>query len=266
MNSQQTVAGAIVLVRTRGTVSRESCDYARDKVRVVIERLGQPVLAARVKLTQEAGHAVVRSALAQAVVDLGGRRVRAQVAARTMHEAVDLLQERLAARLARARHYHDVRGHQAPAGPLTLPVAPSAEHRPQRREVPAAERRIVRLKSYGLPRCSPREAVYEMEAMDYDFHLFTDALTGRDSVVYRDQLTGGHRSSAAGRPGVGTWPAGTDPVPSEVPVPVLTVENATLRLELTGLPFVFFADPATQRGRVLYHRWDGHYGLVAPSL
>jgi hypothetical protein len=36
-------------------------------------------------------------------------------------------------------------------------------------------------------------------------------------------------------------------------------------LELMGWPFVFFRDPTTGRGSVLYHRYDGHYGLLVPA-
>jgi hypothetical protein len=44
----------------------------------------------------------------------------------------------------------------------------------------------------------------------------------------------------------------------------LTVSEAVARLERLGLPFVFFANPVTERGRVLYHRYDGRYGLGTP--
>ncbi|WP_327048745.1 sigma 54 modulation/S30EA ribosomal C-terminal domain-containing protein [Microbispora sp. NBC_01189] len=33
----------------------------------------------------------------------------------------------------------------------------------------------------------------------------------------------------------------------------------------SGLPFVFFAGRRTGRGNVVYHRYDGHYGLITPS-
>jgi len=32
-----------------------------------------------------------------------------------------------------------------------------------------------------------------------------------------------------------------------------------------GQPFTFFADAGTGRGNVVYHRYDGHYGLLVPS-
>ena len=35
-----------------------------------------------------------------------------------------------------------------------------------------------------------------------------------------------------------------------------------MRLEADGEPFVFYRDSETSEGRVLYHRYDGHYGLI----
>jgi hypothetical protein len=45
---------------------------------------------------------------------------------------------------------------------------------------------------------------------------------------------------------------------------VLTVAEARKQLDATGLPFLLFAEPTSGRGRVLYRRYDGHYGLVRP--
>ncbi|MGW7355186.1 sigma 54 modulation/S30EA ribosomal C-terminal domain-containing protein [Streptomyces sp. NPDC054802] len=52
---------------------------------------------------------------------------------------------------------------------------------------------------------------------------------------------------------------------STAPVPTSGVDEAVQRLHLTGLPFVFFRDTGTGRGSVLYHRYDGHYGLITPA-
>ena len=48
---------------------------------------------------------------------------------------------------------------------------------------------ITRHKSYSLPTCTVEEAAVEMEALDYDFHLFTEEGTGQDSVLYREGPT-----------------------------------------------------------------------------
>ncbi len=52
---------------------------------------------------------------------------------------------------------------------------------------------------------------------------------------------------------------------SKQPAPRLAVADAKQRLDITGLPFVFFADESTGRGGALYHRYDGHYGLITPA-
>ncbi len=46
---------------------------------------------------------------------------------------------------------------------------------------------------------------------------------------------------------------------------MLRVEEAIDRLNVTGWPFVFFQDAATERGCVVYHRYDGHYGRISPA-
>ncbi|MEU8511076.1 sigma 54 modulation/S30EA ribosomal C-terminal domain-containing protein [Kitasatospora sp. NPDC048722] len=90
MNPPQSRPAVDVEVTTRGAVSQAAPGYARAKVGAVLGRIHEPVLGVRVKLTQEAHHAIVRPSVAQVVVDLDGRPVRAQVAAATMQEAVDL--------------------------------------------------------------------------------------------------------------------------------------------------------------------------------
>ncbi|MFJ7910695.1 HPF/RaiA family ribosome-associated protein [Kitasatospora sp. NPDC096204] len=118
MNRPQTRPAPAVTVTTRGEVALAAPDYARTKLLAVLERLDEPVLSVRVRLTQEPNHAVARPSTAQATIDLNGRPVRAHVAAATMQEAVDLLQDRLNARIARVRahrHHHHA-GQPAAAG------------------------------------------------------------------------------------------------------------------------------------------------------
>jgi len=45
----------------------------------------------------------------------------------------------------------------------------------------------------------------------------------------------------------------------------MSLRGAVERLDLTGERFVFFVDAQTLRGNVLYHRYDGHFGLVEPQ-
>ena len=121
----------------------------------------------------------------------------------------------------------------------------------------------MRHKSFSLTHQTPEDAVIDLEAMDYDFWVFTDLVSGHDSVVYRDVRTGRHRLASLGPLGQECEVDGLLSV-STAPVPTSSVAEAVSRLHLTGLPFVFFNDTATGRGNVLYHRYDGHYGLITP--
>ncbi|MCB5169446.1 HPF/RaiA family ribosome-associated protein [Streptomyces bambusae] len=263
MSGLKTSRNVDVQVRNRGPVPEGADAYAEKKMLAVVDHVREPVLAVRVKLTQAVSTSVSRPVTAQAVVDVNGRPVRAHVAASSMFQAIDLLQERLAARLARPRRFGAGGFHGSLRTRAELDGA-GHDDRPHRRRLPAEERRIVRHKSFGLEHQTPEDAVIDLEAMDHDFWLFTDLASGRDSVVYRDVRTGRHRMASLAPLGQEREVDGLLGV-STVPVPTTSVAEAVSRLRLTGLPFVFFEDAATGRGAVLYHRYDGHYGLITPS-
>ncbi len=45
----------------------------------------------------------------------------------------------------------------------------------------------------------------------------------------------------------------------------MTIEEATLQMEMLGHSFFFFHNAATDRHSVLYRRRDGRLGLIEPS-
>ncbi|MCH0539716.1 sigma 54 modulation/S30EA ribosomal C-terminal domain-containing protein [Streptomyces sp. MUM 203J] len=260
MNEYETGPTANILVEHRGHIPEGADEYARAELRTVLDGIGVPVPAMRVKLAQAANPAAIRPAMAQAMMDVDGRLVRAHVAATTMSEAVDLLRDRLTARLARA-------GRAAPAG-LGGVAAPGARQDgtgharlPRFHPLPVEERRITRRRPIGLLVQTPEDAVFELASLNHEFRLFTDAATGTDSVVHRDRRTGryhlssvdGARARVRAEPWIDV---------STAPVPRTTVAEASARLDITGLPFVFFRDAATGRGSVLYRRKGGRYGLI----
>jgi hypothetical protein len=258
----QTMTAPRVQTVVRGEVPAWTVDYARTKTAALAARVREPILFARVKLTQGRDPAVRRPALAQATLDVGGRPARAQAAAPTMREAVDLLLDRLQRRLAEADQRWEARRGATPH-PGRPRQAGEPSHRPDHYPRPVDEREIVRHKSFALPWETPDEAAFEMDSMDYDFHLFTDSATGVDSVIYRAGPTSYRLAQAA--PCREPGPFAVPLTVSAVPAPELSPAEAAARLESLGLPFVFFVDPASGRGNVLYHRYDGHYGLITPA-
>lgn len=254
-----------VAVSVRGDLPAGTIGYARRKIAAVGEWTDEPILYVRVRLTHDPDPAVGRPVRAQVNLDVNGRLLRAQVAAVTGYEAVDLLQHTVRRRLARfAQHWQARRGRWPAPAPHEWRHGTPVEQRPPYYPRPAEEREIVAHKSFTPTRLSAADAAWQMDVMDYDFYLFTDLDNGQDSVVYRDGDAGYRLARLRPVP----MPVTSDELPLTVsrrPPPVATVAEAVARLEITGWPFVFFADRDSGRGRVLYHRYDGHYGLITPA-
>ncbi len=243
-----------IRVEIRGELPREDAEYARSRCLALVADLGPDAHAARLRLGGPSDRSVTRPAIARAAVDLDGAgRVRVELAAVTVRESVDLVLGTLAGRARRLRELGDI----------GLAAAYESAYRPQYVPRPLAERRIARRKSVPLARRTPEQAVREMLALDYRFHLFSDALTGQDAVVHRMPGDGGFRlvraHSTARLDGSALPLTG-----SAHPAPRLDPFDAARQLWLTCWPFVFHTDPGDGRGRVLYRRYDGHYGLITP--
>ncbi len=245
MSSRRASARPVnVEVQVRGAVPRQTVDYAQAKVGHVVDYANQPVLAARVVLTMASDPALARPARAETSLDVSGTQVRAHALASDMTGAVDLLEERLRQNLL--QHQDRERTQHRWIGVSTegawrhgdLPTAREA-HFPR----PPEEREVMRRKTFAVKPMTADEAAFEMDLLAHDFYLFTNRATGEDSVVFHDN---------------GGWHVKSD-------APVLTEAEAITKLELSGEPFVLYRDPETDRGNVLYMRYDGHYGLITAT-
>lgn len=235
------------VVELRGEIAPDLTDYARQKVAGVLRHTGRAVLHVHIQVERHRDPARERPVTARATVDLDGTPVSVHVEATKPRDAVDQLVERLDHRLERvSRARHPRRGRPAPA----------PAH-------PAGEREIVRHTTISPQRCSIDDAVAEMDDQDLDFHLFVEESSGQDAVVYRD----GPATLRLAQIGGGTGAIGPHTVDLTVsphPAPLLDTAEAVNRLEMAGLPFVFYLDGDHGRANVVYHRHDGDYGLIDP--
>ncbi|HVW40199.1 MAG TPA: HPF/RaiA family ribosome-associated protein, partial [Amycolatopsis sp.] len=227
-------------------------DYAQHKIGAVLHLAHRPVLSARVRVTRHGNPAVARPVVAQANLDVNGRLVRAQVEAQSAREAIDRLEARLRHQLERiSQHWEARRGRMPSPEPHEWRHESRPAHRDRRGYLrPAEEREIVRHKSFALHRCTVDDAAREMGMLGYDFHLFTEAGTGQDAVLYRAGATG-YRLALVTPPGPHQLATFQLPLTlSTQPAPVLTTSEAVTRLNLLDLPFLFFLDADRGRGAV----------------
>jgi ribosome-associated translation inhibitor RaiA len=231
-------------VTVRGDVPVDVVEYAETKISRVLEHTGDRVLRATATLSLSGDPAVPRPGRAEATLDVNGTLVRAHAAAGDLVGAIDLLEDRLRENLLahrdreRTRHRWIGIAREGAWRHGDLPTRRAA-HFPR----PPEERQVLRRKTFAVEPLTADEAAFEMDLLGHDFYLFTDRDTGQDAVVFKDDS--GYRVT--------------------VEAPALTEAEAISRLELSSEPFLLHTDPETSRGRVLYLRYDGHYGLIMPS-
>lgn len=246
-----------IAVHVVGDVSAADREYAVQKVHNAQRIAPGPVLFARLELRQEPDPARPRPSIAKAELDCNGRLVRAHVAAGTPREAADLLDLRLRQSIDRIAHRDkDARLRHRDGESWHHGDAPT--RRPAYYPRPVDDCEVVVRKSFALEAQSVDEAVADLELLDHGFFLFRDVTNEVDCVVHRADA--GYEIHCAGD-------APDEPISAPVthnpePVPHLSLEDAETLLDETDAGFVFFVDADAGRGRVLYRRYDGHYGLI----
>lgn len=253
-------------ISSAGSVTSSELAHAEDKVAKVLADVGRPVLHTDIRLEKSADPSLERPAMARLIVLVDGEPVRAQVRAAEMTEAIDLLDARARRRLTQLAEHRQTlrrRGPTSPEGQWRRGDAPT--ERPPHLPRPAAEREIVRRKSFTTAEATVDEAIFDMESLDHDFFLFTDLASGEDAIVHvrEDGTYGLQYASGAGEDQTEPTAAVLEVQPDEAPR--FTVDQAREHLDLSGAPWLFFVDADHDRGRVLYRRDDGHYGLIAPA-
>lgn len=249
-----------------GPVSEEARARAERMIRALAGKAPRPVIFARVKLNVDEARPADQRVIAQGTLDVSGAVARAQVAASGTGDAIDALGNRLDRRIRRvAERRREARDRPpaTPAGQWRHGDLPS--DRPGFFPRPRGERRIVRRKTYAPEATSIEEAAFDLEVLDHRFFLFVDEDDGEHSVVY-ERDGGGvalRRLSGGSPPAVEERSLPVDVV--DTPAPDLTETEARDRLDASDEPFVFHRDPDTGVGKVLYRRYDGHYGLVHPA-
>jgi ribosome-associated translation inhibitor RaiA len=254
----------LIRVHTRGPVKEDDRERAVNLLAGTFDVAPRPVLHARLEIDIEPNPANERPVVVKASVDASGRVVRAHVAQPTTSAAVDEAIARIRQGLTRLAERRDTRRHRPDSsGPGEWRHGDLPDARPEYFPRPLAEREVVRHKSYSLNPMTPEEARFEMELLGYEFHLYEDAGSGADCLIARRE--DGEVTLVSPNLDVGRGPAGE---PCEVPIehaPSLTLQNARSVLEGSGDRYVAYVDVESGREHVLYHRYDGHYGLLTPS-
>ena len=244
-------------------VSRRQAEEARKRFEALESYVDGSLTSGRLTLRRGSPHAS-RPYVADASVEFDGRRLAAHTAAESPVKAAEAVAERLRRQLRRVvgsdvAKRNEPRATQAALGPLEL----DAVHRPEARLKPPEQREIVHRRPYSSVPLGTVEALRELIDLDAEFLLFRHARTEEDVVVYRRD---------DGR--VGLIHPTDSPLADEDDIVVaepsrysepLTLERARTEMDFLNHRFLYFIDAEDGRGKVLYLRHDGDYGLVEPE-
>jgi ribosome-associated translation inhibitor RaiA len=243
-------------------ISRQEADQARSRFESLERYSGHALTAGRLTL-RHVGAPADNLHVADASVLFDGRLLAAHAAGPSAAAAADAVVERLRVQLRRTADSEVTRREErAEIGAALETLEPDPDHRPQARLKPPEERAIVTRRTYAPGPEPTLSAVADMLDLDEEFHLFVHARTGEDAVVYRRD---------DGRIGL-IHPRGSEladegeddivvPEPSRYSEP-LALDTARAEMDELNHRFLYFIDAGDGRGKVLYLRHDGDYGLV----
>jgi ribosome-associated translation inhibitor RaiA len=258
-----------VVLKAEKDIPREQVEAARERV-AALERYVDDPPPGGVRLTLrrlESGRDLAkRPYVADADLRYKGRALAAHATGPTAVEAAEEVAERLRRQIRRVIDAGIAQRNEPGAIKAALEsLEPVREHRPQPRLKPPEERRIVHRRTYSSVPQTTLEAVHALLDGDLDFHLFRHAQTAEDVVVYRrdDGRIGliHPRGSALAQDSGSAYAV---PEPSRYQGPI-KLDDARAELDEANHRFVYFIDIEDGRGKVLYLRHDGDYGLVEPG-
>jgi ribosome-associated translation inhibitor RaiA len=256
-------------ISVSGRVTEREQERAVASLEAALHGIAEPILRCTVRLEHETDPHHTRLATARLSVDVDGTPVHAHADATTVEAAIDIAALRLHERLrrrtdkrqqARRRDKH-ASGDSAPS---PIPGGFGDEKHPPSRyfERPHDEREIERHISFAPRGSTIEEAIFDLEALGFEFMLFVEATTDDDAVVWRDPHA---NSSHTVRFAHGIGPEIEAPAHVRLdaqPFPTLDVDTARDLLDLGEVDYVVFCDVEGGRGQVLHRRYDGHLGLV----
>jgi ribosome-associated translation inhibitor RaiA len=251
-------------VRTEGDVPRAQVEEVRKRLAALEGYVSDPPISIRLTLRPGGGSFPKREYVADASVLFEGRLLAAHAGGPTAAEAAEVAAERLRRQLRRVVGADVARRNEPAVIEAALAsLEPHYHSRPQERLKPPDEREIVHRRTYADRPKPTLEAVADLLDLDQLFYLFRHVRTNEDVVVYRHDdrrigLIHPQGSALADENEIVV----TEPSRYSEP---LMLKTARAEMDLLNHRFLYFVDAEDGRGKVLYLRHDGDYGLVLPE-
>lgn len=183
----ETVSGTEIVVRGRNVVVPDHYRQHVTERLAKVERYDQKIIRIDVELTHERNpRQSDRCQHVEITCRTRGPAVRSEACAEDFYKSLEIAAERLERRLGTSvnrRLWRRKSGSIAEVAADGMAGGPGQIE--EESEEPEGPGRIVRIKDHPAKPMTVDQALFEMELVGHDFYLFSDADTGRPSVVYR---------------------------------------------------------------------------------
>ncbi len=177
-----------IVVRGRNLqVSRRLREVAREKLSK-ISRFTHDAGRVEVDFSELRHHRSGDNSVCEVTVHLKRHFVKAHAAAREPEAALDLVIDKVEHQVARIKEKRisQSRPRRRPAAAARDgAVAPIPDFDNEADEDEDGDARIVKTKQFDIKPMTPEEAALQMDLLDHEFFLFTNAENGRAAVLYR---------------------------------------------------------------------------------
>lgn len=252
-------------ISTSGVVTDDELEHAADAVSAAIADIDRRIGRCVIRLEHGTDRHHLRHAVARLSIDVDGYSVHAHADAETVMQATQLAADRLHEQLRRRLdRIADARRHGQSLAEFEAELADEVERADVAMlERDGDERELIERAVFGPATSSLDEAVFDLDALGYDFHLFVETITGDGTCIHRNG-DGTVARFASGAPDVALqeMPVGAIDIDAH-PAPHLTIGDARELLHLGHARFVFFRETETERATVVYRRYDGHDGIIS---
>lgn len=250
-------------VAVRGAIPDTDVASARECIAALVRYAAVPIVGARLALDELAGGGERRRHVARAHVFVRGHVLVARATGGSAANAADIVAERLRRQLLRLTGANvalrnEPHGIDQAVNDLVGEYRPPPPVRNKRPE----QRQVVPRHTYSPGPEPTLSAVADLLDLGEEFHLFSHVRTGEDVVVHwRDD----HRLGLLFPPGSVLADENdiVAPMPSRYSGPV-ALDDARSEMDVLEHRFLYFTHADDGRGKVLYLRFDGDYGLVQP--
>lgn len=230
----------------RGEVGESELSCAAGVIAAVLRHHGIASNDARVRVTSPTASG---ASVTQVNLRVGVTMARVQAAGAATGDAIGAAASRLDRQVRRLLHRWEPWSWPDPHRPFLGGPGPST---------------IGRTKQVRLRRGLPCQAAADMNTLDFDVHLFVDADTGEDAIVYRTAAFG-TRLARQHHMHPPSTTAGPPMTVNPRRVHMLTPVQAARQLSDGWLAFLFFTDASSGRGNLMYRRYAGDIALVCPE-